>query len=219
MSDSKVSESRAFELFEASLDQPPEHQLEWLKKQCANDQPLLERIIELRNADANSGDFLESSILVRTAADRIGQQIGPWEITEEIAQGGMSIVYKGRRNDGAYQQDVAVKLFHTDFMSARALARFDVERQILASLEHPGIARIIDGGTTSDGVPYAVMELVSGLPITEYCNSNNLDLDARLRLFQSVCRALEVAHTRKVVHRDIKPGNVLTDDNGQVRGD
>ena len=144
-------------------------------------------------------------------------QLGPWEITREIAAGGMSMVYRGRRSDGAYEQDVAIKFFHTDLMSGHALARFDAERKILASLDHPGIARIIDAGTTRDGVPYVVMELVSGQPITKYCDQAGLDLEQRLRLFQSVCRALQVAHSRHVVHRDIKPGNVLAGDDGQVR--
>lgn len=215
--ESATIQSRSLELFEAYLEKPDHLRDAWLSEQCAGSPELLGRVQKLIEADKASGSFLETSILQLPAARRVGQRLGPWEITGELAAGGMSIVYRGRRCDGAYEQDVAIKLFHTDFMSERALARFDTERQILASLEHPGIARIIDGGTTKDGVPFAVMELVSGLPITTYCDEAGLDLNARLELFRAVCDALEAAHQRRIVHRDIKPGNVLVTEDGHVR--
>ena len=143
--------------------------------------------------------------------------MGPFEIVTELARGGMSIVYRARRADGSFEQDVAVKIFHAPFAERSARMRFAVERRILAALDHPGIARIIDGGETRDGTPYVVMELVRGAPITRFCGEHALELEARLGLFREVCEALQEAHRRGVVHRDIKAGNVLVTDNGQPR--
>jgi len=216
-SGSDTLDSRALELFAASLEQPQAQRQAWLERECEGSDELLERVEQLARADHSGGGFLESSPLSRISIDRIGEQLGVFEVTGELASGGMSTVYRARRMDGAFEQDVAIKLFRADLMSADAFMRFEAERRILASLEHPGIARIIDGGSTADGIPYVVMELVDGEPITRFCASSELDVESRLRLVLDLCNALQVAHSRGIVHRDIKPGNVLVDSNQQVR--
>ena len=144
----------------------------------------------------------------------IGRRCGPYELIEEIGIGGMGEVYKARRVDDEYQQQVAIKLVHGGPGSSFIGSRLRAERQILASLQHPNIARLFDGGTTEEGVPYIVMELIDGQPITEYCARHNLDIAARLRLFVQVCTAVQFAHQRMVIHRDLKPGNVLVTHDG-----
>ena len=138
-----------------------------------------------------------------------GQRVGPYEIAEEIAQGGMGAVYRAIRADGQYKQQVALKIVRSDLGAELTATRFRNERQILASLDHPNIAKILDGGTTVDGLPYFVMELIDGQPITEYCDQHKLTIDARLRIFRAVCSAIYYAHQHLVVHRDLKPSNIL----------
>jgi eukaryotic-like serine/threonine-protein kinase len=140
---------------------------------------------------------------------RVGSRVGVYELLEEIGQGGMGSVYRAARADGQYEKQVAVKLVRTGHDTASVLERFRHERQILASLDHPNIARLLDGGTTEDGIPYLVMELIEGIPIDEYCNQQSLSINERLEIFRQVCAAVQYAHQRLVIHRDIKPGNVL----------
>ena len=147
----------------------------------------------------------------------IGRRCGPYQLIEEIGVGGMGEVYKARRVDDEYQQQVAIKLVHGGPGSSFIGSRLRAERQILASLEHPNIARLLDGGTTQEGVPYLVMELIDGQPITEYCDRRELDIAARLRLFVQVCAAVQFAHQRMVIHRDLKPGNVLVTQDGEPK--
>ena len=138
-----------------------------------------------------------------------GKRIGVYEIREEIAVGGMGAVYRAVRADGQYRQQVALKIVRPELGAELTSTRFKNERQILASLDHPNIAKILDGATTSDGIPYFVMELIEGLPITSYCDEHKLSIDARLHLFRTVCSAVQYAHQRLVIHRDIKPSNIL----------
>jgi eukaryotic-like serine/threonine-protein kinase len=144
----------------------------------------------------------------------IGRRLGQYQILEQIGSGGMGEVYRAARIDEQYQKQVAIKLVRagqdTDFI----ISRFRNERQILASLDHPNIARLLDGGTTEEGIPYFVMELIEGQPITEYCDSRNLSVAGRLKLFSAVCSAVQYAHQRLIVHRDIKPGNILVTKDG-----
>jgi serine/threonine protein kinase/tetratricopeptide (TPR) repeat protein len=139
----------------------------------------------------------------------IGRRVGQYQILEQIGSGGMGEVYRAARVDEQYRKQVAIKLVRagqdTDFI----VSRFKNERQILAGLDHPNIARLLDGGTTEEGVPYFVMELIEGQPITEYCDSRNLPIVERLKLFSAVCSAVQYAHQRLIVHRDIKPSNIL----------
>src|SRR5688500_11563352 len=143
----------------------------------------------------------------------VGRHIGSYEITGVLGQGGMGTVYRARRADGQFEHDVAVKVVRHDLESPTALERLRLERQILARLTHPAIARVIDGGTVGDGIggetPYFVMELVDGVPITTYCEEQALPLRERLRLFRAACAGVTHAHQQLVVHRDLKPGNIL----------
>jgi eukaryotic-like serine/threonine-protein kinase len=143
-----------------------------------------------------------------------GRRVGPYEIVGEIAQGGMGAVYRAIRADGQYKQQVALKIVRSDLGAELTGTRFRNERQILASLDHPNIAKILDGGTTVDGLPYFVMELIDGLPITEYGDQHKLPIDARLKIFRTVCSAVHYAHQRLVIHRDIKPSNILVTTDG-----
>jgi non-specific serine/threonine protein kinase/serine/threonine-protein kinase len=143
-----------------------------------------------------------------------GKRIGSYEILEEIAVGGMGAVYRAIRADGQYKQQVALKIVRSELGAEFAGTRFKNERQILASLGHPNIAKILDGGTTADGLPYFVMEFIDGLPITEYCNKNRLTIDERLKIFRTVCSAVHYAHQHLVIHRDIKPSNILITSDG-----
>ena len=139
----------------------------------------------------------------------VGKHIGSYQLIELIGSGGMGEVYRAIRADDEYKKQVAIKLIRTGQSSARLIRRFRNERQILASFDHPNIARMLDGGTTEDGVPYFVMELIEGRPINRYCDDRKLDVSARLQLFLKVCSAVQYAHQRHVIHRDLKPGNIL----------
>ncbi|MEE4330347.1 MAG: serine/threonine-protein kinase, partial [Wenzhouxiangella sp.] len=207
----------AMRLFGESFDQPEAERERWLRAQCDGQEDLLAAVLRLLEADRDSEDFLETGPHPAAATHRVGERLGAYELVSELASGGMSTVYRARRVDGAYQHDVAIKLFRAHHMDASALRRFDAERQILASLEHPNIARIIDGGTAADGTPYVAMELVEGQPITRYCERRRLGLGDRLKLFNKVCDALAFAHRRCIVHRDIKPGNVLVSESGDPK--
>jgi tetratricopeptide (TPR) repeat protein/tRNA A-37 threonylcarbamoyl transferase component Bud32 len=148
---------------------------------------------------------------------RIGSRLGPYRLIELIGRGGMGEVYQAERADDHYQSRVAIKLVRVDHDASRVAWRFRSERQILAQLEHPNIARLIDGGATDEGVPYLVMELIAGQPIDVYCEERQLSVEQRVRLFLQVCAAVSFAHQRLVVHRDLKPGNILVTAEGTVK--
>ena len=145
---------------------------------------------------------------------RIGSRIGAYKIVREIGHGGMGTVYLGERDDKQYRQQVAIKLINPGLGGETIRRRFHNELQILADLNHPNIARLFDGGQTADGVPYLVMEYVEGSPINHYCNDRNLSTEQRLKLFCTVCDAVQYAHQHLVIHRDIKPGNILVTSEG-----
>lgn len=148
---------------------------------------------------------------------RIGSRLGPYRLVELIGRGGMGEVYQAERADDHYHSRVAIKLVRVDHDASRVAWRFRSERQILAQLEHPNIARLIDGGATEEGVPYLVMELIAGQPIDVYCEQRHLTVTQRVRLFLQVCAAVSFAHQRLVVHRDLKPGNILVTADGTVK--
>ena len=147
----------------------------------------------------------------------VGRKIGVYKLTRQIGRGGMGSVYKAERADGEFYQTVAIKLIKRGMDTDFIIRRFRHERQILASFEHPFIARLLDGGTTKDGVPYFVMEYIEGETFYNYCDSKRLGIRDRLKLFQKVCSALEYAHERQIIHRDIKPGNILINRTGSPK--
>ena len=143
-----------------------------------------------------------------------GKRVGPYQILQSLGTGGMAEVYRAIRADDQYRQEVAIKVVRAGQDSAYVISHFKNERQILASLDHPNIARLLDGGTTDEGLPYFVMELIEGLAIDQYCNRNQLSVAERLQLFLQVCSAVQYAHQRLIIHRDIKPGNILVTPQG-----
>jgi len=145
---------------------------------------------------------------VATSSQRRPEQVGPYRIVELIGEGGMGEVYKAERRH-PIRQTVAVKIIKLGFDSREIVGRFESERQALAMMDHPGIAKVIDAGTTETGRPYFVMDLVAGKPITQFCDENRLSIDDRLKLFSDVCEAIGHAHTKAIIHRDIKPSNVM----------
>jgi Protein kinase domain/Concanavalin A-like lectin/glucanases superfamily len=177
------------------------------------DDPALRREVEsLLLADDAADGFLEPP-----PREEPGSRIGPYRLLRKLGEGETSIVYLAARDDQQYQQQVAIKLIRPGGGSRHILQRFCQERQILASLNHPSIARLFDGGCTAAGQPYFVMEYVDGEPLDEYCRRHGLSLARRLELFQRVCLAVHVAHRQLVVHRDLKPGNILVDADGAPR--
>jgi serine/threonine protein kinase len=191
----------------------------YLDQACNGDSELRSEVESLLRSHDDAGSvFLKNpaadlKAAVATAAapahGRIGRRIGAYEIVEEIGHGGMGEVYRAVRADGQFTQQVAIKLVRAGMDAPTILERFRNERQILASLDNPNIARLYDGGTTPDGIPYLVMELIEGTPIDEYCAKSRLEIPARLSLFLQICSAVQYAHQRLVIHRDIKPGNIL----------
>ncbi len=147
----------------------------------------------------------------------IGQKFGPWVIKSTLSEGGMGSVYLAHRHDAGFEQTVALKLIRAGLESNSLVQRFEQERVLLARLAHPHIARLIDGGTSEDGLPWLAMEYVDGLPIDQWCDQQRLDVKQRLALFDQVCRAVHFAHQNLIIHRDIKPANVLVDKRGQVK--
>lgn len=186
------------------------------------DLELRQEVESLLSCRSNDPDFLQTPALESLAQGdwqetkpepMLGHEFGPYRVMALLGSGGMGDVYRAVRVDGQYEQQVALKVVRSGYAGGLT-ARFRNERQILAGLEHPNIARILDGGTTQDGVPYIVMELIEGLPINEYCDQHKLRLDDRLKLFRTVCSAVHYAHQHLVVHRDIKPSNILVTADG-----
>ncbi|HXJ68827.1 MAG TPA: serine/threonine-protein kinase, partial [Verrucomicrobiae bacterium] len=146
-----------------------------------------------------------------------GDRLGPYRLVEEIGRGGMGVVFRATRDDGDFTREVAIKLIAPELRSDEVLKRFRAERQILAMLEHPHIARLLDGGTAPDGGPYLVMEFVRGRTLLDYCDAANLGIDQRIALFLQICDAVQFAHQRLVVHRDLKSANILVGEDGSPR--
>lgn len=170
--------------------------------------------------DALAGGPLWQALTAETLPEPLlapGARVGPWRVERELGRGGMGAVYLAERADGGFEQRAALKLLHPGVQSEELLRRFERERQILASLQHPNIARLLDGGRTVDGRPYFAMEYVEGRPIDRYCDEERLNVDQRLELFLQVGRALQHAHRNLVVHRDLKPSNIAVTGEGEVK--
>jgi serine/threonine-protein kinase len=215
---------RLQQLFRDALTQPADAREAFVARVADGDAALADALRRLLAQDA-ADDVTVRGAIGQAAARlvgsrqraRVGQRLGPWRIVAHLADGGMGAVYRGERDDGQYAQQVAIKLLNPAFASDDAKARLEAERRILARLEHPAIARLLDGGRTDDGVPYLVMEYIDGEPIDAWCEHRGLGTAARLRLFVQVCRAVDHAHRNLVVHRDLKPANILVDADGRPR--
>jgi serine/threonine protein kinase/Flp pilus assembly protein TadD len=153
----------------------------------------------------------------RDGVSRIGHRIGAYVVTREIGRGGMGTVYLAARADGYFEKEVAIKILNSAADTAGMARRFHSERQVLARLDHPNIARLLDAGSTDDGCQYFVMEYVEGTPVTRFLEQNNTSISARLELFSKICAAVEAAHANSVVHRDLKPSNILVTEKGDVK--
>jgi len=209
---------RVERLFSDVVALPPDVRTCEVHRLCRGDAALCRDVCALLAADAEAVTFLESPLYAAAVTpDLMGRLIGPYRIVRPLGQGGMSTVYLAVRTDGVCDQQVAVKTLGVMPLRADLVARFRAERQILASLSHPGVARLLDGGTTGDGLPYLVMEYVDGLPIDRYCDERGLGVRDRLHLILDVCRAVAYAHQHLVVHRDLKPSNILVTADGQTR--
>ncbi|HEX4322310.1 MAG TPA: serine/threonine-protein kinase [Acidobacteriaceae bacterium] len=211
-------------IYHAAMQCPPQERGLLLADACAGDPSLLVEVESLLRYGERSSPLFErpaievvaqalaDDLLAREAANpsgRIGERIAQYRIVGKLGTGGMGDVYRAVRADDEYEKEVAIKLVRQGMDTGSVEARFRRERQILAGFEHENIARLIDGGTTEEGCPYFVMELIEGKPIDEYCDAAMLGIAARIDLFRGVCSAVEYAHQRLVVHRDIKPGNIL----------
>ncbi len=212
--------------FEHCLDLPDGERANWLAQHVgdAGDRARVERM--LAAATAPQGDSFDEEISVRIGRlqegldvppDRIGRCYGAFRLVRELGQGGQAVVYLGERADGAFKQAVAVKLLRRALFSAQDLRGFRREREILARLDHPGIARLIDGGVGEDGVPYLVMDHVDGTRLDAWLQAKELGTSARLALFAALCAAVGAAHRQLIVHRDLKPSNVLVQADGMLK--
>lgn len=213
----------ADDLFQQAADLPHSERSAFLDQHCPD--PDLRRDVEILLDSLKTGDITDAANAVRLATDAwareqpslgIGSLVGAYQLTTLIGQGGMGAVYRATRQDDEFQKQVAVKVVKRDMGTVAILKRFRTERQILATLEHPGIARLLDGGT-AQGIPFFVMEFVDGKAITAYCRDRNLSPKERVRLFLQVCDAVQYAHQNLVVHRDLKPGNILVTEAGSVK--
>ncbi|MFN7936443.1 MAG: serine/threonine-protein kinase [Bryobacteraceae bacterium] len=209
-------------LFEAALEQDPSVRESFLAQAAASDEELLLEVRRMLEAHGRKVTYLDGTLTapaeLRTDPRRLeGRRLGNFEILREIGRGGMGTVFLARRADGLFDQQVAIKVVAPEGGSEEVLRRFRQERAILAALDHPNIARLYDGGTTEEGWPYFVMEYVEGKAIDEWCDEQKLNTSGRLRLFQTVCAAVHYAHKHGVVHRDLKPGNILVRRDGNVK--
>jgi serine/threonine protein kinase/WD40 repeat protein/tetratricopeptide (TPR) repeat protein len=203
-------------IFLAALDiADPAQQLAYLNQVCGDDHKLRAHIEELIAAEAKLGGFLaephsaaEVTAEFVSAIERPGTVIGPYKLLQQIGEGGFGIVYMAEQQRPV-RRKVALKIIKPGMDTREVIARFEAERQALALMDHPNIARVLDGGTTESGRPYFVMELVKGVPLTQFCDDNKLDMRQRLTLFSAVCKAIQHAHHKGVIHRDIKPSNVM----------
>jgi len=203
-------------IFALLLELPQELRREHLYKECAGNADLRRRVEELLEAHEGGGSFMAASAKSMSAnlgssapiSEKLGDSIGRYKLMEQIGEGGCGVVYVADQQEPVRRR-VALKLIKLGMDTKQVMARFEAERQALALMEHPNIAKVLDAGATETGRPYFVMELVRGIRITDYCDLNHLTTDERLDLFVQVCQAIQHAHQKGVIHRDIKPSNIL----------
>ncbi len=204
------------DLLGEALERAPNERAAWTEAACAGDQVLCDDVMRLLAQQTSAAQFLEESPLAAAvgteksdARSLTGERIGLYKIISEIGRGGMGAVYLAERDDQEFKKRVAVKLIKRGMDTDFVVQRFRKERQILANLDHPNIARLLDGGATAGDLPYFIMEYVEGQPFIEYANANDLSTTERLKLFRTVCSAVQYAHQNLVIHRDLKPSNIL----------
>jgi eukaryotic-like serine/threonine-protein kinase len=214
--------ARAERLFDTVADMPPEERSAYLVQVCADDAELRAYVESLADSDVAGDSVIEDSIRQVLAlavpeeapGDVVGERVGPYRIVRVLGSGGMGVVYLAERADEQFRQQVAIKLVRQRLVDPEIEERLVGERQILANLQHPNIARLFDGGTTTDGTPYLVMEYIDGVPIDDYCDMRCLNINERLELFRTICSAVHYAHQNLIVHRDIKASNILVTADG-----
>ena len=211
--------ARERELFMGALDTPPGGRAVFLEAACGADRALRARVEELLREQEEVGSFLETPVLagargpggtevIATVTEKAGDRIDRYKLLQQIGEGGCGVVYMAEQEEPVRRR-VALKVIKLGMDTKSVIARFEAERQALAMMEHPNIARVLDAGATETGRPFFVMELVRGIRITEYCDQHHLSTEKRLKLFVQVCQAIQHAHQKGVIHRDIKPSNIL----------
>jgi serine/threonine protein kinase len=212
------------EIFQGALERPLAKRRQYLAEACGNDSELLREVESLLANDDDSEGVLRSlvadnvkEITESSVASDLGSQVGPYLLVRELDSGGMGVVYLAVRADDQYFQIVAIKMIRKGLETVELVQRFRVERQILATLNHPNIGAILDGGETKDGRPFIVMEYVEGQPITLASEGRALSIRQRIELFRSLCSAVHYAHQKLIIHRDIKPSNVMVTPEGVVK--
>ncbi len=218
---SSATWQRVEKLFERAVDLPPAERAALLARECGDDAEL-RHTVEVLLASEEDGDELLRQVVghgaqLLEAEPAEERRIGPYRLLHRLGVGGMGEVYLAERADREYTKKVALKLVRPGFDTSRLLERFRRERQILANLDHPHIARLLDGGSTAEQAPYFVMEHIEGEPIDRWCDHRRLGVRARLELFRTVCDAVQFAHQNLVVHRDLKPSNILVTEDGTVK--
>ncbi|MCH9648408.1 MAG: serine/threonine-protein kinase [Deltaproteobacteria bacterium] len=206
---------------EAALEIPRKERTEFLRKTCKGDDLVLEEVLSLIAESDEAEEFLEEPLFYRASETATGLpqegHCGPYRLLEPLGRGGMGAVYLAERKDQEFEQRVAIKLIRRGLDSEEIVQRFRYERQILANLQHPNIAHLLDGGATDEGIPYFVLEHVEGEPIHRYCEKRRLSITETLKLFRSVCDAVGFAHQNLVIHRDLKPANILVNSEGMPK--
>lgn len=218
------------QIFDGALERREQDRTAYLQAACAGDEPLRREVESLIASHKDAEDFMASPIAdlnqiglseiamdVSSASVPRVPRVGPYQLEKRIGRGGMGSVWLASRVDQEYHKKVAVKMVKRGMDSVEILRRFRMEREVLARLEHPNIARLIDGGSTPEGSPYLVMEYVEGTPIDQYCETRQSTISERLTLFRNVCAAVQYAHSNLVVHRDIKAGNILVGKDGSPK--
>jgi serine/threonine protein kinase len=215
--DPQASPDRAETIFDGALQLPAEQRDAYVRQACGNDVPLRERVASLLNAHGAAGGFLEEPaaparnptiMLAIPVTEKPGDRIGRYKLLQQIGEGGCGVVYMAEQEEPVRRR-VALKVIKLGMDTKSVIARFEAERQALALMDHPNIAKVLDAGGTDTGRPYFVMELVRGIRITDYCDQNKLSTAERLKLFTQVCHAIQHAHQKGIIHRDIKPSNIL----------
>lgn len=209
-------------IFHSALEVPVDERPAFVVSECRDDSAMLAEVTSLLESHSESESLLESPALAAVTdlvddamrPSRIGQIVGAYEIESEVGRGGMGAVYLASRADKAFDKKVAIKLIKRGFDTDEIVRRFRYERQILAGLEHPNITRLLDGGSTNDGLPYLVMDYVDGKPLTRYADEHRLSVEQRLDIFLQICAAVSYAHQSLVIHRDLKPSNILVTADG-----